>query len=59
VTKSGGMKWWCIWHILGEKGTTYQSLVEKPEEGRTLGRPRHRWEDNIKMDFKQFKLYVL
>jgi hypothetical protein len=53
------MKWWCIWHILGEKGTTYQSLVEKPEEGRTLGRPRHRWEDNIKMDFKQFKLYVL
>jgi hypothetical protein len=25
--------------------------VGKPEERRPLGRPRHRWEDNIKMDF--------
>jgi hypothetical protein len=27
--------------------------VEKPEEERSLGRPRHRWEDIIKMDLKQ------
>jgi len=47
------VRWWCIWHILGEKGTTYESLVEKTEEERSLGRPRHRWEDNIKMDLKQ------
>jgi hypothetical protein len=28
-------------------------LVGKPEEGRPLGRPRRRWEDNIKMDFPE------
>jgi hypothetical protein len=27
-------------------------LVGKPEEKRPLGRPRHRWVDNIKMDLK-------
>ena len=27
-----------------------QGLVGKPEGKRRLGRPRHRWEDNIKMD---------
>jgi hypothetical protein len=28
-------------------------LVEKPEGKRPLGRPRRRWEDNIKMDFQE------
>jgi hypothetical protein len=28
-------------------------LVGKPEEMRPLGRPRRRWEDNIKMDFQE------
>jgi len=28
-------------------------LVEKPEEKRPLGRPRHRWEDNIKIYFQE------
>jgi len=28
-------------------------LVEKPEGKRLLGRPRHRWEDNIKMDHQE------
>jgi hypothetical protein len=27
--------------------------VGKPEEKRPLGRPRHKWEDNIKMDLRQ------
>jgi hypothetical protein len=27
-------------------------LVGKPEEKRPLGRPRHRWEDNIKTDIQ-------
>ena len=31
----------------------YTVLVEKPEGKRPLGRPRHRWEDNIKMDLKE------
>jgi hypothetical protein len=28
-----------------------QVLVGKPEGKRPLGRPRRRWEDNVKMDF--------
>ena len=28
-------------------------LVEKPERRRSLGRPRLRWEDNIKMDLRE------
>ena len=28
-------------------------LVGKPEVKRPLGRPRHRWEDNIKMDLQK------
>ena len=31
----------------------YRVLVEKPEGKRPLGRPRHRWEDNIKMDLQE------
>jgi hypothetical protein len=30
----------------------YRVLVEKPEGRRPLGRPRYRWEDNIKMDLR-------
>jgi len=28
-------------------------LLGKPEGNRPLGRPRHRWEDNIKMDIQE------
>ena len=31
----------------------YRVLVGKPEGKSTLGRPRRRWEDNIKMDFRE------
>jgi len=33
----------------GEKRGMYRVLVGKPEGKRPLCRPRHRWEDNIKM----------
>ena len=32
---------------------TYRVLVGKPEGKRPLGRPRRRWEDNIKVDLKE------
>jgi hypothetical protein len=32
--------------------------VGKPEGKRPLGKPRHRWEDNIKMDFREMKVFV-
>jgi hypothetical protein len=35
---------------MGEKRNVYGLLVGKPEGKRPLGRPRHRWMDNIKMD---------
>ena len=37
-----------------EEGRGVQKvLVGKPEGKRPLGRPRHRWEDNIKMDLQE------
>jgi hypothetical protein len=33
---------------MGERRGAYRALVGKPEEWRPVGRPRHRWEDNIK-----------
>jgi hypothetical protein len=35
---------------LGERRGVYRVLVGKPEGKRPLGRPKLRWEDNIKMD---------
>jgi hypothetical protein len=34
----------------------YNILVGKPEGKRPLGRPSHRWEDNIRMDFTEIEL---
>jgi hypothetical protein len=34
---------------MGEKRNAYRLLVGKPEGKRPLGRPRHRWVDNIKL----------
>jgi hypothetical protein len=34
---------------MGEGRGVYRVLVGKPEGRRPLGRPRHRWEDNIKI----------
>jgi hypothetical protein len=35
---------------MGEERGVHRVLVGKPEGKRPLGRPRRRWEDNIKMD---------
>jgi hypothetical protein len=50
--KSRKMRW--AWHVarMGAKRNAYRILVENPEGKRPLGRPRRRWVDNIKMDFK-------
>ena len=37
---------------MGEGGEVCRVLVGKPEGKRPLGRPRRRWEDNIKMDLQ-------
>jgi hypothetical protein len=38
---------------MDEKTNAYRVLVGNPEEMRPLGRSRHRWEDNIKMDLRE------
>jgi hypothetical protein len=37
---------------MGEGRGAYRVLVGRPEGSRPLGRPRRRWEDNIKMDLQ-------
>jgi hypothetical protein len=39
----------------GERSGAYRVLVGKPEGKKSLGRSRHRWEDNIEMDFKEIE----
>jgi hypothetical protein len=41
-----------MWHAWEER-KVYKVLVGKPEGKRPLERPRHRWEDEIKMDLRE------
>jgi hypothetical protein len=38
---------------MGEMRNAYKILILKPDGKRPLERPRHRWEDNIRMDFRR------
>jgi hypothetical protein len=38
---------------MGEMRNTYNILTAKPEGKRPFGRPRHKWEDNIRMDLTE------
>jgi hypothetical protein len=53
VIKSRRMRW--LGHVahMGEKRGAYRIFVGRPEGRRPLRRPRHRWEDNIKMDLQE------
>ena len=43
----------CSCSMYGERGGVYRSWVGKPEGKGPLGRPRRRWEDNIKMGLQE------
>ena len=47
------MRW--VGHVarMGDRKGVYRVLVGKPEGKRPLGRPRRRWEDNIKMGHQE------
>ena len=53
VVKSRRMSW--AGHVarMGEDRVVHRVLVGKPEGKRSLGRPRRRWKDNIKMDLQE------
>jgi hypothetical protein len=55
VVKSRRMRW--AGHVarMGEGRVVRRVLVGKPEGKRPLGRPRRRWEDNIKMNFQEME----
>ena len=38
---------------MGQGRGVHRVLVGKPEGKRPLGRPRHRWEDNVKMELQK------
>jgi hypothetical protein len=45
----------CAGHVtpMGKKRNAYRILVGKPEGKSPLGRPRHRWVDNIEIDLRE------
>jgi hypothetical protein len=53
VIKSRRIRW--AGHVarMGERRSVYRVLVGKPEGKTPLGRPRRRWEDNIKKDLQE------
>jgi len=53
LSESRRMRW--AGHVarMGAKRGVYRVLVRKPDGKRPLGRPRRRWEDNIKMGFQE------
>jgi len=53
VVKSRCMRWAGNVARMGEDRGVHRVLVGKPEGKRPLGRPRRRWEDNIKMDLQE------
>jgi hypothetical protein len=46
------MKWVGKVAGMGEMRHVYDILIEKPEEKRPLGRPRSKWEENVKIYIK-------
>jgi hypothetical protein len=53
VITSRRMKWAAHVACMGEERGVYRILVGRPEGKRALGRPRCRWEDNIRLYFRE------
>jgi hypothetical protein len=55
VIKPRRLRWAAHVARMGERRGACRALVGKPEGGRPLRRHRSRWEDNIKMDLREFE----
>ena len=53
MIKSRRLRW--VGHVtrMEEGRSAFKILTSKPTGKRPLGRPRHRWEDNIRMDIEE------
>jgi hypothetical protein len=56
VIKSRRMRWTGHVAPMGDGRGVYSVLIERPEGKRPLGRPRRRWEDNIRMDLREIRI---
>jgi hypothetical protein len=58
VIKARRMRW--VGHVarMGEVRGEYNILIGRPEGRRPLGRPRRRWEDNIKMYLREIRFLM-
>jgi hypothetical protein len=56
MIKSRRMRW--VGHVarMGEGRGVYKVLVGRPKRKRPLARPRHTWEDNIKMGLREIRI---
>ena len=52
MIKPRRMRWAGRVAFMGEGRGIYRVLVGKPEGKRPLGRPKHRWEENIRVDLQ-------
>jgi len=55
VIKSTRMSWAGHEACIEDRRGTYRLSVWRPDEKRPLGRPWHRWDDNIKMDLLEME----
>ena len=55
MIKSRRMRWEGHLGHVGDRRGVYRVLLGKPEGKRPLGRPRRRWEDNIKIDLQKMR----
>jgi hypothetical protein len=55
MNKSRRMRWAGNMACMGKRRGANRVLVRIPERKKPLGRPRHRWEDNIKIDLREVR----
>ena len=57
VIKSRRLRWAGYVARMGELRSAFKILTGKPTGKRSLGRPRRRWEDNIRMELEEIGTY--
>ena len=58
MIKSRRLRWAGLVARMEEDRSAFQILTGKPTGKRPLGRPRRRWEDNIRMDLEEIGINV-